>query len=40
MVDDFVEKIDEAEKKIFFNAPQGLIDLYIAESKDDTSEEE
>ena len=26
---DFIEKIDENEKKLFFNAPEGLIDVYL-----------
>ena len=29
MVDAFVEKVDEAAKKIHFNAPKGLIDVYL-----------
>jgi 16S rRNA processing protein RimM len=29
LVDDFIEKIDEGSKKIFFNAPEGLIDVYL-----------
>lgn len=29
LVDDFIEKIDENEKKLFFNAPEGLIDVYL-----------
>lgn len=29
MVDAFIEKIDEADKKIWYNAPEGLIDLYL-----------
>ncbi len=31
-VEDFVERVDEEAKKIFFNAPEGLIDLYLEES--------
>jgi 16S rRNA processing protein RimM len=29
LVEDFIERIDEAEKKLFFNAPEGLIDVYL-----------
>ena len=29
LVDAFIEKIDENEKKLFFNAPDGLIDVYL-----------
>lgn len=29
LVEDFIEKIDENEKKLFFNAPEGLIDVYL-----------
>ena len=36
LVEDFIEKIDEENKKLFFNAPEGLIDLYLQ----DTGEEE
>jgi len=32
LVDDFIEKIDETEKKLFFNAPEGLIDVYLDEN--------
>ena len=31
LVDDFIEKIDETEKKLFFNAPEGLIDVYLSD---------
>jgi 16S rRNA processing protein RimM len=31
LVDAFIEKIDEDVKKIFFNAPEGLIALYLGE---------
>jgi 16S rRNA processing protein RimM len=31
LVDAFIEKIDEDLKKIFFNAPEGLIDVYLGE---------
>lgn len=39
LVDDFIERIDEAGQKIFFNAPQGLIDLYISENTQSSEEE-
>lgn len=29
LVDAFIEKIDENKKKLFFNAPEGLIDVYL-----------
>lgn len=29
LVEDFMESLDETNKKIFYNAPQGLIDLYL-----------
>jgi 16S rRNA processing protein RimM len=29
LVEEFIEKIDEKERKLFFNAPEGLIDLYL-----------
>jgi len=29
LVEDFIERIDEAEKKLFFKAPEGLIDMYL-----------
>ncbi|MDP1802744.1 MAG: ribosome maturation factor RimM [Bacteroidota bacterium] len=29
LVDAFIEKIDENAKKLFFNAPEGLIDVYL-----------
>jgi len=32
-VEDFVEGVDEKAKKIFFNAPEGLIDLYLEETE-------
>lgn len=32
-VEDFVERIDEKGKKIFFNAPEGLIDVYLEENE-------
>lgn len=31
LVDEFVERVDEAAKKLYFNAPDGLIDLYVNE---------
>lgn len=31
LVDDFIERIEEIEKKIFYNAPEGLIDVYLEE---------
>ncbi len=31
LADDFIEKIDENEKKLFFNAPEGLIDVYLTD---------
>lgn len=31
LVEDFIERIDEAGKKLFFNAPEGLIDVYLGE---------
>ena len=31
-VDDFIEKVDKTEKKIYFNAPAGLIDVYLGRS--------
>jgi 16S rRNA processing protein RimM len=34
LVDDFIEKIDEAGKKIFFNAPEGLINVYLEEDEE------
>jgi 16S rRNA processing protein RimM len=29
LVEDFIEKIDENKKKLFFDAPEGLIDVYL-----------
>lgn len=29
LVDDFIVKIDETERKIYYNAPEGLIDVYL-----------
>lgn len=34
LVEDFVEKIDEEAKKLYFNAPEGLIDLYLNEEEE------
>jgi len=31
LVEDFIGKIDEKGKKLFFNGPEGLIDLYLEE---------
>lgn len=31
LVDSFIEKIDHDHKKLFFNAPDGLINLYLSE---------
>jgi 16S rRNA processing protein RimM len=35
LVDDFIEKIDEASRKIFFKAPEGLIEVYLEQDKKD-----
>lgn len=40
LVEDFIEKVDEEGKKLFFNAPEGLIDLYIAEDEEASFGEE
>ncbi len=29
LVNDFIEKIDETDRKIYYNAPEGLIDIYL-----------
>ena len=29
LVNDFIEKIDETDRKIYYNAPEGLIDVYL-----------
>ena len=34
LVEDFIEKIDEPGKKLFFNAPEGLIELYLTDSEE------
>jgi len=33
LVDDFIETIDEAGKKLYFNAPEGLIAVYLDEEE-------
>ncbi|MES2680627.1 MAG: ribosome maturation factor RimM [Bacteroidota bacterium] len=33
-VEEFIEKIDENEKKVFFNAPEGLIDVYLGDDQE------
>lgn len=33
LVDDFIESVDEEAKKLYFNAPEGLIDLYLDEEE-------
>ena len=33
LVEDFVQRIDEKEKKLYYNAPEGLIDLYLEEAE-------
>ncbi|MBA2613341.1 MAG: hypothetical protein H0U95_15335 [Bacteroidetes bacterium] len=33
LVDAFIEKLDENDKKLFFNAPEGLIDVYLEDGK-------
>jgi len=38
LVEDFIEKIDEEGKKLYFNAPEGLIDVYLGESDDEELE--
>ncbi|PBQ33392.1 16S rRNA processing protein RimM [Sphingobacteriaceae bacterium] len=40
LVEDFIEKIDEEGKKLYFNAPEGLIDLYISDSGEGPTDEE
>lgn len=40
LVEDFIEKIDEEGKKLYFNAPEGLIDLYISDTGEDAPDEE
>jgi 16S rRNA processing protein RimM len=34
LVDEFIERVDEEAKKLFFNAPEGLINLYLSESEE------
>ena len=29
LIEDFIERVDDMQKKIFFNAPNGLIELYL-----------
>jgi 16S rRNA processing protein RimM len=31
LVDEFIEKLDEPNKKIYYNAPEGLIEVYLEE---------
>ncbi len=31
IVEDFIEKVDEENQVLYFNAPEGLIDLYLEE---------
>ena len=31
VVEDFIEKVDEENKVLYFNSPEGLIDLYLEE---------
>lgn len=33
LVDEFIVKVDEEAKKLFFNAPEGLIDVYLSASE-------
>ncbi|MCC6371175.1 MAG: hypothetical protein IT236_09235 [Bacteroidia bacterium] len=33
LVDDFIEKTDEEARKIWYNAPEGLIDLYLEQGQ-------
>ena len=34
LVEDFIENVDEAAKKLFFNAPEGLIELYLEDTEE------
>ncbi len=34
LVDEFIEKIDENEKRIYYKAPEGLIDLYLRDDEE------
>lgn len=40
LVDDFIESIDETAKKLYFNAPEGLIDVYLGDEESSESEQE
>lgn len=40
LVDDFIERIDEEAKKLYFNAPEGLIELYLSDDEKDSLEEQ
>jgi len=40
LVEEFIEKVDEEGRKLYFNAPEGLIDLYIRDDDAEASEEE
>jgi 16S rRNA processing protein RimM len=31
VVEDFIDKVDEEKKVLYFNAPEGLIDVYLEE---------
>jgi 16S rRNA processing protein RimM len=33
LVEEFIERVDEEAKKLYFNAPEGLIDLYLDENQ-------
>jgi 16S rRNA processing protein RimM len=35
LVEDFIDEIDEKKKKLFYNAPEGLIDLYLETGGDE-----
>ncbi len=39
LVEDFIEKIDEQDRKLFFNAPEGLIDVYLGDEENSISSE-
>ena len=34
LVDEFIERVDEEAKKLYFNAPEGLIGLYLSENEE------
>lgn len=38
LVDDFIESVDEEAKKLYFNAPEGLIDVYLGDEESSESE--